>query len=438
MNSAISYIIDFLLGDNKSSVRHDCRIGYTSDPHMFHHYNLVIAASPFFDEQVYGTPASIPALPLKEIEGVPLLFGEPETAWYGDTFVVHADIVASAYFLLTRYEEIRRRDIRDEHGRFPGKESLPYRAGFIHRPIIDEYGRLLRGWLREVGIVIREPEPGIRKIWLTHDVDAPFYCRSFRNVIRETVKGKGIGNALRMLKQPLENDPYYTFPWLVEQDHKVIDALGKKHCNSLYFLKAGGRSAQDKPYYNLYTPDGVSLLTLLHSKQAVLGLHSSYDAGKQPLFIRKERELLERISKQKIRHNRHHYLACREPEDFILLEKAGITDDFTMGYPDVAGFRLGTSRPVRWINPANKHLSSLILHPLTMMDVALSEEKYMNLPYEEAFDYCLRLIDQVEQANGELVMLWHNDTVSELQTRNGAVNWHRELYAVLINELKKR
>ena len=38
----------------------------------------------------------------------------------------------------------------------------------------------------------------------------------------------------------------------------------------------------------------------------------------------------------------------------VWLEKAGITDDFTIGYPDVAGFRLGTSRPVHWINPENK------------------------------------------------------------------------------------
>jgi hypothetical protein len=437
MNPAISYIIDFLLGDQKAAI-HGCRIGYTSDARTFHQYHLVIAASPFFNERVYGTPLSMPVLPLKETEGVPLLFGEAETAWQGDTFVVYADIIASAYFLLTRYEEIRRREVRDEHGRFPGKESLPYRAGFIHRPVVDEYGKLLRGWLREAGVSIPEPAPHIRKIWLTHDIDAPFYCRSLRNAVRETVKGKGMKSALRLLKQPLAKDPYYTFPWLIEQDNKVIGRLGKKRSNALYFLKAGGRSAQDKPHYSLRTTDGGALLRLLQSVQVVTGLHSSYDAGRNPLLIEKERGLLGKISGQKIRHNRHHYLACREPEDLILLERAGITDDFTMGYPDVAGFRLGTSRPVRWINPANKHLSSLILHPLTVMDVALSETKYMNLSYNEAFDYCLRLINRIEQVNGELVMLWHNDTVSEWQTREGAAGWHRDLYAALTDELTKR
>ncbi|MDR1623874.1 MAG: polysaccharide deacetylase family protein [Tannerellaceae bacterium] len=437
MNPAVSYIIDFLLGDQKS-VRHNCRIGYTSDRSMFHRYNLVIVASSFFNERVYGTPLSMPALPLAEVEGVPLLFGEAKTVWHGDTLAVYADIVASAYFLLTRYEEIRRRDVRDEHGRFPGKESLPYRAGFIHRPIVDEYGKLLRGWLRETGVSLTEPAPRIRKIWLTHDVDAPFYCRSLRGALRETLRGKGIGNALRLLRQPLEKDPYYTFPWLTSEDDKVMGRLGKKRSNALYFLKTGGKSSYDRPRYSLRRPGGASLLKLLRSRQAVVGLHSSYDAGQNPLLIEREREHLERISGQKIRHNRHHYLAAREPEDLVLLERAGITDDFTMGYPHVAGFRLGTSRPVRWINPANKHVSSLTLHPLTVMDVTLSETKYMNLSYDEAFGYCLRLIDRVEQAGGELVMLWHNDTVSQLQMRQGAATWHRRLYAALTDELLKR
>lgn len=437
MNSVISYIIDFLLG-GKNTAKFTYRIGYTSDIHVFHQYNLIILPSPFFDEKIYGTPLSMPELPLKEINGVPLLFGETEVSWHGETLVVHADIIASAFFLLTRYEEIRRRNIRDVFGRFPGKESLPYKAGFIHRPIVDEYGRLLRGWLREVGIPIAEPKPCIRKIWLTHDVDAPFYCRSLRNIVRETIKGKGIKSALYMLRQPLEKDPYYTFNWLIEQDNKVISLLGKKRANAIYFLKSGGKSKQDKPRYNLYAPDGKALLGLLRLNESILGLHSSYDAGKNPLLIAKERQLLEKKTGQRIRHNRHHYLACLEPEDYVLLEKAGITDDFTMGYPDVAGFRLGTSRPVRWINPANKHLSSLTLHPLTMMDVALSETKYMNLSYDEAFDYCISLIHQVEQANGELVMLWHNDMVSELQTRTEAVSWHRDLYVALTNELRKR
>ena len=162
MKAVISYITKFLIGGEKAGTLSSL-VGYTSDPNKFSRYRVVIIPSPFFRDEVYGTSESMPKLPLEKIEGVPLLFGSSKTEWQGDTWVVHADIIASAYFLLTRYEEIRKRNIRDIHGRFPGKESLPFKAGFIHRPIVDEYGRLLRRWLRQARVQSAvEPTPHIQ------------------------------------------------------------------------------------------------------------------------------------------------------------------------------------------------------------------------------------------------------------------------------------
>ena len=110
-------------------------------------------------------------------------------------------------------------------------------------------------------------------------------------------------------------------------------------------------------------------------------MHSSYQAGIVPTLIKKEKTWLEKNVERSIRFNRHNYLASREPEDMTHLEAAGITDDFTMGYADVAGFRLETSYPVRWINPVTRRLSSILLHPLTIMDCTLEEKKYMGLNY---------------------------------------------------------
>jgi hypothetical protein len=101
-----------------------------------------------------------------------------------------------------------------------------------------------------------------------------------------------------------------------------------------------------------------------------------------------------------------------------------------MAYADAAGFRLGTSRPVYWINPATHTLSRLTLHPLTLMDVTLSEQKYMGLGYEEALGCALRLMEQVRQFNGELTLLWHNTSVV-----NGA-GYQRELYAHLLTKIR--
>lgn len=431
MNQTIYYIIRFLLGVDRAGA-YSSLIGYTSDVRLFHKYKVVIVPSGFFQSSVYGTPESLPQLPLKEIEGVPLLFGTPKEECFEETWVIYADIIASSYFLLSRYEEIQKRDIRDKHGRFPGKESLPYKAGFIHRPIVEEYGKLLRHWLRKACVRIPEPQPELQKIWLTHDVDAPFFCRSLRNICRETLKGIGFRKALKLYQGPLEKDPYYTFPWMLEQDSLVKNRFGDR-CHILFFLKAGGRHANDKPHYQVRSHDIQKLLHLFKKNKALLGLHSSYEAGIYPDLIPEEKMRLEHDWKlENIHLNRHHYLASREPEDLTKLIKAGITDDFTMGYADVSGFRLGTCRPVKWINPMTRQLTSLTLHPLSVMDCTLSESQYMGLSPDEAYQYCAGLVREIRQHRGEIVWLWHNTSFAGTEN-----DYHKKLYVRLLNLLKR-
>lgn len=431
MNQTIYYIIRFLLGVDRAGA-YSSLIGYTSDVRLFHKYKVVIVPSGFFQSSVYGTPESLPQLPLKEIEGVPLLFGTPKEECFEETWVIYADIIASSYFLLSRYEEIQKRDIRDKHGRFPGKESLPYKAGFIHRPIVEEYGKLLRHWLRKACVHIPEPQPELQKIWLTHDVDAPFFCRSLRNICRETLKGIGFRKALKLYQGPLEKDPYYTFPWMLGQDSLVKNRFGDR-CHILFFLKAGGRHANDKPHYQVRSHDIQKLLHLFKKNKALLGLHSSYEAGIYPDLIPEEKMRLEHDWKlENIHLNRHHYLASREPEDLTKLIKAGITDDFTMGYADVSGFRLGTCRPVKWINPMTRQLTSLTLHPLSVMDCTLSESQYMGLSPDEAYQYCAGLVREIRQHRGEIVWLWHNTSFAGTES-----DYHKKLYVRLLNLLKR-
>lgn len=437
MKDIIAYIVRFLIGANAAD--EICSyVGYTDDKEKFGDYKLVIHPSPFFRPDIYGTEASLPLLPLSEIENVPFLFGTPEMEYIGDTLVVHADIIASTYFLVSRYEETVRRDVRDMHGRFYGKESLPYRGGFIDRPVVDEYGRLLRQWLRRQNIDIPEPPRTLKKIYLTHDVDAPFYCRTFRSVVRELVARRNIFRALDYYFGALENDPNYTFPWLLVKDNEVRETWGKERCEILLFFKPSGKTAQDKPHYKIDSDDMKTLFALCKTMEASVGLHSSYEAGLNPELIANERTQLEQAWGMPVDRNRHHYLGSREPEDMAVLVRAGITDDFTMGYADVAGFRLGTSQPVRWIDPLKKEITALTLHPLTVMECTLDGSRYMNMEYEEALDYCCRLIDRSEKANGEIALLWHNDTVVETHLPPGYAPWQRKLYGELLNDLKNK
>jgi hypothetical protein len=390
---------------------------------------LEFVPSHFFEEQRYGLPGSMPELPLETIEGSPLLYGKPVVASEGDRLVVHADIIASTFFLVTRYEEMVRRDVRDEHGRFPGRESLAYRAGFIDRPIVEEYAALLRKWLRAVGVAV--PEPKRRFTFLpTHDVDRLRFYSKWHDPYRvagasllgrnpSQMMFEALGCAWRLRKDPWASDVF---------DEMIrLDELCAKE--SVYFFMAGGASTYDGGY-DLSRKDVTRAIEKVREAGASIGLHASYEAGQNPQRIAEEKARLEEVCGFPIRRNRHHYLAWREIEDGWELAKAGIDWDSTMGYPDVAGFRLGVCHPIPLFDPVKLKPMGIEEHPLIAMDGTLSYSKYMNLSEEEAFSYCKRLADETRKHKGEFVTVWHNTSFSPHLDE-----YHHRLYRRLISYL---
>jgi hypothetical protein len=437
MEEIIQYIIRFLTGSQLSD-KELSMIGYTSDPEKYSSYKIVIKKSTFFNENVYGTMASLPVLPLKIWNEIPVLFGEGKTETIGKTIVIHADFIAGTFFLISRYEEMVRKNVRDEHGRFPGKESLPYRAGFIDRPVIEEWGVLLRSFMKEAGLKTEEPKKQISRIFLTHDVDQLAHFRNFRGMMGGFLRGirrKKEGRmALKSYFGGLIFDPWYTFPFLYKVDTELRNTLGNDRCEIITFFRSGiSKRKEDKPLVNLLDPDYRTLIRYTKRKKISFGLHASYEAGCNPVLIPAEKEKLETFTNRKITCNRNHFLNNREPGDFEMLIESGITDDFSMGYADMAGFRLGTCRPVKWINPEKKTLTSLTLHSLLIMDNSLSDKKYMYMNAHDAYEYCIRLFNNVESYNGELVFLWHNTMVE-----NNPQLYHRKLYRDLLKYLEDK
>lgn len=422
MQKVIDYIIQFLIRDEHKAHH----VGYCSDKTQWSKYKVVIVPSNFFNDNIYGTQQSMPSLPLQEIEGIPFLYGTPLIEKIDNTIICHADIIASTYFLISRYEEyINPNSNRDPHGRYIGKQSVPAQAGFIHRPIVEEYGKLLRNLLQQAGVPLLPIPQQINHIYLTHDIDSITNYRRIRGLIGGILRRENITTILKSLIN-INNDPAYTFPWILNQDNQLPQAT------QIYFVKAARQaSGLDRPAYNLVGKNFTHLKKeiLTSSPKAIFGLHASYKSGNIPDIISDERKLLQyAIENQQITTSRHHYLRSLHPNDMEALIDARITDDYTMGYADIAGFRLGTCRAVRFINPATRKLTSLTLHPLTIMDCTLSEPHYMNLTYKEALSYSQTLINETKQHNGDLCLLWHN-------TRFTNNDYHSQLYSQIIKSL---
>jgi len=426
----LDYALKVLLGDQNSDAFRKYISYSASELQTENTIRLRIVQSGFFGED-YGKPSSLPRLPLKEIEGTPLLYGTPRIQSKDGCLNIHADIIASTYFLVTRYEEMVRRDVRDEHGRFPGRESLPYRAGFIHRPIVDEYAALLRKWLRDTGVDVPEPKRHF-SILPTHDVDVlrkyTHAFQPFRSLLSAILGRQPLRNIPESLMIALgfRNDPLDTFEQIIAIDETFGAGLARP---PIFFFMGGGKSRFDG-FYDIHSKAARNTIKLLRRAGAEIGLHTSYEASIHPELIAEEKGALEEVCGIAVHYNRNHYLTWREIENGWALAKAGISRDSSLGYADVAGFRLGVCRPIPLLDPVKIQPFGIEEHPLIVMDSTLSNVNYMNLNEEEAFSYCQRLIEQTHKHNGEFVMLWHNTMFSSESS-----NYHPELYQKLFHDL---
>lgn len=391
-------------------------VGYTADKSEWKNYKVVIIPSNFFRTGVYGTEKSMPELPLKQIDGIPFLYGEDSVSRTNNQVFVKADIVASAYFLLSRYEELIVKQ-RDEHGRFSAKDSILQKIGWLEKPLVDEYGRLLRKWLAECGVKLPMANSKYRFV-MTHDADIISQYRSLRGLAGGLLR-RNAKTAFKSFIGGVENDPLFTFGWMKKQERRLHNA------SAIAFIKVAGKTLpQDIPYYDPYGSDVKKVLELYPNA----GLHISYEAALTPQLIKGEVEILEKVTGAKVTKSRHHYLASQKPSDMRYLIDAGITDDYTMGFADHAGFRLGTCRPVRWIDPERRVVTDLTLHPLPVMDCTLSNNNYMNLSHDAAFALYKRLRLEALKYGGEFTPLWHNTSVAETYG-----SYHRELFEEIIN-----
>ncbi len=103
---------------------------------------------------------------------IPILYGRD--LWQVDERTIRCglDLFASAFYMLTRWEEHVKGE-RDFHHRFPGSASAAYEFEFLLRPVVNEYVEMLWNMLKHLGM----DQTRIKKRFnwtITHDVDYPY------------------------------------------------------------------------------------------------------------------------------------------------------------------------------------------------------------------------------------------------------------------------
>lgn len=418
----ISYIIDFLIGPIYPAEQAEDGyrkrfnlVGYTRDPEEMKQYPIVIYPSTFFDLGVYGSERSMPSLPLSQWRGIPLLFGSAEEGQLGPDgpIIIYADLIASSFFLISRYEEMYKRSERNQYGCFPGVSSLGYRAGFAERPIVDEYGAALRELILEHNLLERygiswEARPHtFSRVFLTHDLLRPAVeaqdLKGWRIALRPLLK-----HFPRLLAHltPASLERTWVLPRGLERNLKLQRASAEEVVRTIFFVRSASRRHSPLPTYHIDSRFIAQLEQVARRHGAKVGLLCSHRSAENPEQLEVERRRLRKAIPGSAECSRFAQLTQREPEDMTMLYSAGMRHDFSMGYNDVAGFRLGTCRAVRFINPNTRLLTDLMLHPICLRDESLAEYLKQEEGIEEAKAYCLKMIELVARYHGDLTIAW--------------------------------
>jgi hypothetical protein len=157
--------------------------------------------------------------------------------------------------------------------------------------------------------------------------------------------------------------------------------------------------------------DDYRKLILRISKKYSVGLHPSFYASDDSALLLKEKQRLQSVLSGDILISRFHYIKIYFPDSYRNLIKAGINEDYSMGYPEEPGFRAGISRPFFFYDLLEDRKSGLRITPFQLMDGTLIQ--YKGMTPETSVELITGMIDEIQKVGGLFVSIWHNTSLLE-------------------------
>lgn len=350
---------------------------------------------------LFGDRIAVQEIKTVEYQQLQLFFPTSE-----DSFLPF-DPFAVAFYLVSRYEEYIG-EITDAHERFLDSENILVRLGLHQKPIVDQ----LAYWVA-YKVSAEFPAFKIRKrtfqLFTTIDIDNAwaYKNKSLGVSMGAFAKGAFRGKWDEVKERAavflrFQDDPYDTYEYILESGKERFHRL-------LFFFLIADRDRFDKSISH----KNKSFRNLIRLISAVceVGIHPSYSSNEKPWLFETEKKRLENIIRKPVTKSRQHYLKLKFPSTYRTAIKSGITDDYTMGFASLAGFRAGTCTPFPFFDLGRNRQTSLMVHPFQIMDVTLKD--YMNLDPEQAWKVIEQLMVEVKNVNGTFVSLFHNESLKE-------------------------
>ncbi len=331
------------------------------------------------------------------------------------------DIFAASFYLLSRYEEYLPY-VRDKYGRFTAKESLAFKNGFLHEPVVDIWAYKFKDLL-ETNYPEYKFESKTYTIKPVIDVPCAYKYKS-KGIIRSL--GGTLKDLLRFrLKNlyerytvllGLERDPFDTFKY-------IINRQKQSRFKFRVFFLIGDYSTYDKNI-NVQKRRFTSLIKQV-GDYCKIGLKTSYFALENFETLKVEKLRMEAIINTDLQASRHSFSKLNLPESYRNLIALEITEDFTMGYISHIGFRAGTCTSFFFYDLDHEIQTPLKVNSYHVLDHALLKKQSL-LDKKQVLQ---NVINSVKAVNGEFVSVFHNDTFSNAPRWKG----FKELFNIILN-----
>lgn len=341
-----------------------------------------------------------------------VLFGDEELEISENTITCGIDIWASAFFMLTRWEEYVC-PTRDEHGRFPATASTALKYNFLHRPIVNEYVEMLRGMMEHLGNDFPTQSTNPQLI-PTHDIDIlQANCR-LKSFAGDLLKRHDLKMALSRFGEP--RDVYDTFDFLMDKSEEA------RTKSIFFFMVSDHRKGHSDNYLN--TKKFAQTIEKIKERGHDIGFHAGHGTADNPQRFAEELQLLKKHTGIDIKYSRQHFLKFDMPHTFNILETNGITHDFSLGYSDSEGFRCGTGNSYQVFDFLARKTLNVREVPMIIMDSTLNHTKHLSTAQAE------NLISSYIPNYTPVSILFHNSSFDNYQWKG----W-KQLYSNIIDNI---
>ncbi len=319
------------------------------------------------------------------------------------------DIFAASFYLLSRYEEYLPH-VKDEAGRFPAGESLASQESFLHKPVIDIWAQKFREILstRFPGLEYEERYFKSRSVIASENVfifKNKGFLRSFLGLCIDLFRlsiGKVFDRMQVWLR--LKSDPYDIF-------EDLIQFIRSNKAEMLFMFQLSDFSMHDRNISHNRMPHRSIIKSV--ADYAKVGLLMGYYAMEEIKSLRNEKRRLEDIVHSPVEHAMNSKFNLSLPDNYSNLIELEINNDYSMGYPDMPGFRAGTCTPFLFYDINMEITTPLKIHPYAFNSAVL--ESISKTKIKEGLT---RMLAEVREVGGNFEAVFSNKDFSEYADKN--------------------